>query len=179
MNQVLELVDKQRICRACKKQKPIAEFFFHKGNKGYTHKCLPCHTKLERKRQNEFWANNPEYREPHNAKGKINRIKNPDKRSSDMKSRPDRVKRLYGVTYEHVVQTLANQFGRCANIGCCKEISLETQGMRSNRAVIDHNHTTGKFRALLCITCNTTLGILETQTEKVLGLMDYMRKHNN
>lgn len=32
---------------------------------------------------------------------------------------------------------------------------------------------------LLCINCNSILGVLETQNTKILGLMDYMNKHNH
>lgn len=101
----------------------------------------------------------------------------PDKRGGDIHSRKDRVKRLYGVTYEYVMQTLNNQFGRCANLGCSKEISFGVPANAKNRAVIDHCHNSGKFRAVVCHDCNLTLGFLETRKDKIPGLMDYLNKH--
>ena len=169
MNNVLKLVPKQdgrkrvvltengRVCLSCKKGKSWDEFALDRhGYNQKTSRCIECR----------------------NAKGRQIYKENPNVRRSGIKNRPDKLKRLYGVTYEQVVQTLANQYGRCANIGCCKEISLDIKGNTPNHAVIDHNHKTGKFRALLCINCNSILGVLETQNEKILGLMDYMNKHN-
>lgn len=178
---ILEFKQEQRICKSCKEQKSVVDFqriFKSTGVADYTSKkCNECFKVSERQRQKKLWANDAEYREQHNAKGKEYRKVNPDKRDNSIKGRPDRVKRLYGVTYEHVVQTLANQFGRCANHGCSKEISLEVRGVQKNRAVIDHDHKTGKFRAVLCVDCNCLLGQLETKSEKVLGLMDYINKY--
>ncbi len=33
----------------------------------------------------------------------------------------------------------------------------------TNTPCIDHNHTTGKVRGLLCVTCNTRVGYLESE----------------
>jgi len=49
--------------------------------------------------------------------------------------------------------------------------------MRPDRAVIDHDHKTGKFRAVLCMNCNLTLGKIENEPNKALGLMEYLAKH--
>lgn len=89
------------------------------------------------------------------------------------KNRKDRLPAMYGVTYEDVVKTLHQQHGRCANRACGMEISL-TVPMGVNKAVIDHDHETGKFRAVLCMMCNLTLGKIESDVNKVLGLIEYM-----
>ena len=145
-----------RVCIKCEQGKPWSEFA--KDVHGYNQKtanCLDCR----------------------NAKSRQVYKDNPNVKRGEIKNRPDRLMRLYGVTWEQVVQTLANQFGRCANHGCSKEISLDVKGVQKNRAVIDHCHTTGKFRAVLCVDCNCLLGQLETKGAKVLGLMDYINKH--
>ena len=43
----------------------------------------------------------------------------------------------------------------------------------------DHNHETGKFRGWLCMRCNTTLGLVEENTEILSALIRYINKHNN
>lgn len=146
------------MCLSCNVSKPFSEF--QKDVHGFKQKkarCRDCCNILSRKNYQE----------------------NPNVRRSGIKNRPDKLKRLYGVTYEQVVQTLSKQLGRCANIGCSKEISLEVNGTRGNRAVIDHDHKTGEFRAVLCMRCNTLLGSLETESDKILGLLDYLNKHKN
>lgn len=58
-----------------------------------------------------------------------------------------RMRRLrYGLDEESYSKLVRDQKGRCA---LCQE--------RRARLVIDHNHTTGKVRGLLCIPCNGTI----------------------
>ena len=155
LRQNVELIDGGRICLKCNQGKAWDQFA--KDIHGYNKKtatCKPC--------RNEKWRKI--YKE------------NPNVRRGDIKSRPDRLKRHYGITYEYVVQTLANQFGLCANRACGREISLNVP-LGRGRAVIDHNHTTGKFRALLCPECNTVLGTMETKQNLMLGLQEYLVKH--
>lgn len=112
-----------------------------------------------------------------NAKGREVYKTNPAVRRSGIKNRPDKLLKDYGITYADVVRTYDVQHGRCANHACNKEISLEVK-QGHNRAMIDHNHSTGKFRALLCCACNFSLGYLEKQENILLGLQDYLTKHN-
>lgn len=87
------------------------------------------------------------------------------------KNRRDRLPAKYGITYEDVKLAYANQLGLCANRGCGCNITLVGPTSK-NKAVIDHCHKTGKFRALLCNGCNLLLG-------KILGLMEYEEKYKN
>jgi hypothetical protein len=147
---------KTQVCKACGVEKPLSDF--HKNPKtslGVRSKCKPCFNAYTRE----------EYRA------------NPAHRRSGMKNRPDKLLRLYGITYADVVHTLDAQHGLCANRACGTPISLEVMGARKGRAVIDHDHKTGQFRALLCMSCNVILGVLENQENVILGLMEYLVKH--
>ncbi len=144
-----------RECKVCKVMKPFSDF--GKDVHGYMQKkakCRDCDIKHQRE------VNYPK-----------------DLRGGSNKNRPDRMLRFYGVTYEHVVHILDEQHGMCANKACGKEISL-TAPRGLGKAFIDHDHTTGKFRALLCMMCNLTLGKIENERHIVLGLMDYITKHS-
>lgn len=55
----------------------------------------------------------------------------------------------------------------CQNPGC-----HETE-----RLGIDHNHSTGAVRDVLCSGCNTALGLLGESPERAAGLIEYMWKH--
>lgn len=94
------------------------------------------------------------------------------------KNRTDRIPAKYGITHEHALRTLSSQHGLCANRGCGIPISFGG-GMRPDRAVIDHNHQSGKFRAILCVSCNLELGKVEKNTNKTLGLLEYLAQHND
>lgn len=153
----VKLIAGGRVCLKCEQGKSWGEFA--KDVHGYNQKtatCKPCR----------------------NEKGRSVYKENPVVRRSGIKNRPDKLKRLYGITYEDVVRVFDKQFGKCANIGCGKDISLSAPNGK-NRAVIDHCHTTGKFRALLCTKCNLDLGMLENNENRFLGLVEYLQKHKN
>ena len=60
-------------------------------------------------------------------------------------------KKKYGISIQEYDELLAAQGG------CCKICGTDTPNGQG-RFVIDHNHTTGEIRGLLCSTCNTGLG---------------------
>lgn len=155
--QKVVLTDNGRVCLRCDEGKSWDKF--HKDVHGYNQKtatCIDCR----------------------NEKGREVYKENPAVRRSGMKNRPDKLKRLYGVTYTEIEQVLVKQNFKCANRACGKHINLEVSGTKKNRAVIDHDHATGKFRALLCIPCNSALGLIETKEDVLLGLMEYKTKHS-
>ncbi len=74
--------------------------------------------------------------------------------------------RNYGITLADKQNMLFNQMGECAVDGC------------SNEAVcVDHNHTTGKVRELLCYGCNTAIGMIKESLEVASGIVEYIRRH--
>lgn len=142
------LIEGGRICNKCKIGKSWEQFRNDKhGYNGKTPSCVEC----------------------------IEKNRKPDLRGHGLKDRPNLAKRRYGVTWEHIVRTLDAQHGRCANKACGKEIFLDVPN-GATRANVDHDHKTGKFRALLCVGCNTLLGKLENHQHIVDGLMDYLTK---
>jgi hypothetical protein len=40
----------------------------------------------------------------------------------------------------------------------------------------DHDHKTGKFRGLLCCSCNTSLGLLGEDKSRIAGLITYLER---
>lgn len=85
------------------------------------------------------------------------------------RGRADLLKR-YGLTPAEYDALLTAQEGRCA-------VCPRTTGATGRRLYIDHNHTTGKVRGLLCSQCNCVLGHAEESIERLLALVQYLRKH--
>ena len=77
----------------------------------------------------------------------------------------DKMRKRYNISLEFLKNLRDKQGGRCAI--CGKEKSL----------VVDHDHMTGKVRALLCHTCNVMLGFIEKHPERVEPLLRYLRAH--
>lgn len=156
-NRVLKVIENgvitQRQCKTCKEVKNIAEF---------------------PKRSSEFFGHRSHCKTCHNEK--MRQVNKNSRRN--YKNVSSKIFKQYGVTFEHVVKTLVDQHGLCANRGCGKEISLDAPRGASNRANIDHSHATGKFRALLCTVCNLHLGKIENDRNQTLGLLEYIAKYS-
>ena len=77
------------------------------------------------------------------------------------------IKRLYGINQENWQAMFDNQGG------CCK-ICGRHQTELKHVLHVDHNHTTGKVRALLCRSCNFNVGIYEAWNIKI---KEYLECH--
>ncbi len=76
-----------------------------------------------------------------------------------------RVRREYGMELEDLEQMLIDQNGLCA---ICEE-ELE-------KPHVDHDHTTGEVRGLLCNTCNRAIGLLKDDTDVLLRAVIYLER---
>jgi hypothetical protein len=68
--------------------------------------------------------------------------------------------RKYNMTYEQVVA--AEAIHNCE--ACGDGVDL----------VIDHNHTTGNYRGVLCNHCNKALGFARDNSERLRALASYL-----
>ena len=76
---------------------------------------------------------------------------------------------LYGMTMADYDRMHAEQDGRCAICGTL-EADLDT------KLYVDHCHTSGRVRGLLCRACNSGLGQFRDQTEALLNAVAYLHK---
>src|SRR3990167_1509049 len=56
-------------------------------------------------------------------------------------------------------------------------VSCELCSRTDLRIVFDHDHETGKFRGWLCVKCNVAIGMVKDNTELLLKMVEYVRKH--
>ena len=81
----------------------------------------------------------------------------------------------YGLSLEEVEKLLQQQNSLCA---ICNQPPV---GQR--KLCVDHCHTTGQVRGLLCLQCNTTLGFLEKRNIDpsffITQLIQYQHKVQN
>lgn len=68
--------------------------------------------------------------------------------------------RMYGLSEEQYGEILVQQGGGCAICGRAEKDSSR------RRLCVDHDHTTGEVRGLLCGICNRHLGLYETNHAK-------------
>lgn len=175
MNAAAEIIDFTKRCSSCGEVKSAAAFYAARAQKGgYQSYCKPCDIRLRRER---YTTRPPEVRVLI-AKKQSERRKRLGRESTKDAEFRSHIKRKYSITLEAVRALLNSQYGLCANRACRTELSLEVSGRssRSNRAVIDHDHKTGKVRGLLCHKCNTIEGVVEKNRNRIIGLAEYLTR---
>jgi hypothetical protein len=114
------------------------------------------------------------WREQHPEKARLSRnasmrrwakLNPEEKRARD---RHEHYRRKYGITTPDYEALLSKQSGVCA-------ICSKPPGRI--RLAVDHCHQTKKVRGLLCLRCNTTVGILEKRADVLPLAAAYLDKH--
>ena len=87
---------------------------------------------------------------------------------------PDRtknndLKRMYGITLEEHTKMFENQNGVCA-------ICRKSGDGKWKKLCVDHCHTTGKVRGLLCKRCNIALGEVGDNIQTLQSMIEYLQK---
>lgn len=59
----------------------------------------------------------------------------------------------------------------------CKICGVHEEQHSRGKLFVDHCHATGKYRALLCTTCNSLLGMAKDNPELLAKAAEYLRKH--
>ena len=108
-------------------------------------------------------------------KSKKHYTKNKDKILARMRDR--HLELTYGVTNEEYQQMLIKQDSRCA-ICFTHESSKARNGSIKNLSV-DHCHTTGKIRKLLCSKCNSMLGMANESKETLYAAIKYLESFDD
>lgn len=80
-----------------------------------------------------------------------------------------RLQKLYNLTVDEYEQLYAE-----AN-GCCQVCGISEED-NNKRLAVDHCHSTGKVRGLLCGKCNTALGQLDDDLDKISALYSYLKE---
>jgi hypothetical protein len=91
---------------------------------------------------------------------------NPIKRKNAM------LKYEYGITLDDYNKMFNEQEGKCA-------ICQRHQNELTRTLCVDHDHKTNKVRALLCVTCNTDVSVVENRLEEMTKYINKHRKDVN
>lgn len=85
-----------------------------------------------------------------------------------------RLRKQYGITAEDYARMRADQGGVCAI--CGNGQSHNVKNGAPARLCVDHCHTTGKVRGLLCVSCNRMLGYARDDPKLLRGAIGYLRR---
>jgi hypothetical protein len=135
-----------RKCGTCKKSVALNEFAkFSRSRTGLSSTCKQC----ARDRANAWRLNN------------LGRV------------RERRLASSYGITTEQYNSMLAAQNNVCAI--CKLPESVRGNGGAIRPLDVDHCHTTGKIRGLLCTRCNKAIGILKDDISIIESAIVYLQ----
>lgn len=100
------------------------------------------------------------------------------RRTADGKRREKayRLRANYGLTHEQYDAMLSAQGGVCAI--CQKPETRVIRGVLMPLPV-DHDHVTGKVRALLCHRCNATIGFMDENPDRLRRMASYIEAHSS
>lgn len=97
------------------------------------------------------------------------RVRNADPEKKRI-SRDKKLRLKYGIGADDVEAMLLQQQGRCAICGTTKN---------PERFHVDHDHTSGAVRALLCLHCNALLGHAKEEPAVLRAAILYLERHSN
>lgn len=169
------------------------EFYKHQGTRdGLDHRCRACIAAISRERRVADLrdpakaADRRKYGREAAAKFRAGLtaeqkraiyLRNKDVRAAYLKritaeKKADwRRKTRYGLTPGAYAEMLGRQNGVCAI--CKQPESITFKGVVQPLS-IDHCHATGVVRGLLCRACNSSLGLLNDDPERILALARYI-----
>lgn len=146
--------DGDKRCNECLLVKPKRDFFRCVSKKdGFSFQCKVCS-----KIRADQWISKNKIRWKDSRRAYANKNKRATKDNT--------LRKQYGITIEEYERMLVVQEYLCAI--CGKKGSLN----------IDHDHKTGKVRALLCGRCNPALGSFMDSLEILLKAVEYLKKHS-
>lgn len=119
---------------------------------------------LGRKRSMKHYLKNHE-----EAKAKMRKRAKERWASMSVDERRDlKLRQAYGVSLQEWSALLEEQGGKCA---VCKTSEAGKRGWQT-----DHCHTSGNVRGILCIGCNTALGLVKENIDTLQALVEYLRR---
>jgi hypothetical protein len=168
-------------CTKCDEVKPLSEFYQNARSKdGRFASCAACErgAAIVRGRERAA-ARSPEEHAAHlsrkreqysrvgKAQGRARRASPEYAPARAVNSRRHRL-RKYGLTPDQYAAMLAGQQGRCAVCGKLGPTDW------SGSFPVDHDHETGAMRGILCAGCNTAIGLMGDDPDRLLAAAAYL-----
>jgi len=123
--------------------------------------CNPCYQKkYQEKHRQELLVKQRE---------RWHRVK--DFQRTKDQTRKGNLRRRFGLTPEQYADMVVAQNGRCA-VCFRPETAVNQYGVKA--LAVDHDHSTGVVRGLLCMRCNIVLGLVKDDTDILQSAIEYL-----
>jgi len=145
-----------KMCNKCGEEKPLIDYHKNKNKKDGLHTiCKTCNLKGSRQHR----LANPEYMKQYSKQYAIDNVDQLKHKS---------LKKNYNITLEDYNTMLFQQNGKCAICG--------THHTKLSKSLaVDHCHTIGQVRGLLCIKCNRAIGMLNDDPKLLKSALKYLK----
>jgi hypothetical protein len=157
-------------CKKCGQVKPLDDFYRSPGMRdGHRNDCKACNLadKAARYRANPAPAIARVKRRQQENADRLNATRRRRRELPDVKrrERAGHLRRKFGITLEQYEEMLNGQDGGCSICG-------RKPGKTSLH--IDHDHSTGMIRGLLCFLCNNALGDFRDNGDWLVAAAQYL-----
>ena len=146
-----------KTCSTCNKTKGEEEFLQRKDRPSRRSYCNDCAAVKSKK-----WRQD----NPDRASDQSRNWREANVDAYRARQRKNHIRRTYGIEEADYQALCAEQDHACAI--CCSP-------MAEVRMVVDHDHSTGEVRGILCVTCNTGIGMLRDDYQLVQRALDYLK----
>lgn len=157
-------------CITCSETKSVDGFFLDRRKKYAIRpraRCKACITADVRRKR----ANDPEHFRKMESKSYRKRF---EEQWDNRRRRAQRMRlRTFGITDEDFMSMYERQGKKCAV--CERPVALYTRRNENwDGACIDHCHSTGRVRGILCNPCNVALGLLQDNPDRIERMREYI-----
>lgn len=163
-------------CTKCKVEKPLDSYAKH-TKLGHQPRCKTCRSEY----QKTYYRNNLDKFNGYKARARNETLEERNvriqKRKEEAPIKRERAKwgshirKTLGIDPQEYEKLFALQDGKCS---IC---STETPGGNRKRFCIDHCHTTGAIRGLLCVSCNSGLGYFKDKIDMLERAAKYLARY--
>ena len=167
-------MSKIKTCTKCKKLLPLENFHISKKTRdGLKCRCKNCRSedaKFDRNKNKEKYLKKEAQRRIRNKESiRLSRRKYHQKTKD--KRFAYRLEQVYGITITDYDNMYLDQNESCA-------VCFIEQDKLHRRLCVDHCHTSGKVRGLLCDKCNRMLGQINDKIKVLKSAINYLKKHH-
>ncbi len=169
-----------KTCTKCNTNKEMTDFYFDKYKNRYASRCKPCRNEDRKQYPSILAGSNTNHyarnKEKVNANSreyyKLNKEQIRAQVREDYKKNKDKyrnwtLKKNFGIDLNEYREMFNRQNGCC--LICNKHQSLLNKTLS-----VDHCHSTGAIRGLLCDNCNHGIGKFKDSVELLIKAIDYL-----
>lgn len=96
------------------------------------------------------------------------------KQENQVDWRDKHLRSRFDMSLSEYADMVVAQGNKCA---ICAKAETETRSGKTKALAVDHDHTSGAIRGLLCVACNTGIGKLGDDPERLRAAADYIEHH--